>query len=192
MTVGPLALAIEFAALLEQLGLEYALGGSVASSFLGEPRTTIDVDFAVRLDAGDLGKIVDALHAEFYIPIESANRALAEFSSFNLISQATGLKIDVFAVGSELLDRRQIERRVRMVVRRSPRAEMWVTSAEDQVLRKLSWDRDGGEVSDRQWRDIVALIRTQRNHLDFADLEQAADQLQIRPLLERARVDATG
>jgi hypothetical protein len=192
MTAAPLAVAIEFASLLEQLRIEYALGGSVASSLLGEPRTTLDVDFAVRLDFAGLDGIIDALHAEFYIPLDAAKAALVDCSSFNLISHATGLKIDVFAVGDELLDRRQIDRRVRMQVRRSPRAEIWVTSAEDQVLRKLRWYQDGGEVSDRQWRDVVALVRTQRNHLDFADLEQAADQLQIRELLERARGVANG
>lgn len=50
MTASPVTVAIEFASLLEQLGIEYALGGSVASSLLGEPRTALDVDFAVRLN----------------------------------------------------------------------------------------------------------------------------------------------
>jgi hypothetical protein len=191
MTVDPLALAIEFAELLERLGIEYALGGSVASALFGEPRSTIDVDFALRLNKAGLDGIVDALHADFYIPIESANAAILDQSSFNLISHGTGLKIDVFAIGNGLLDRRQIERRVRLLVRRNPRAEMWVTSAEDQVLRKLSWYRDGGEVSDRQWRDIVAILRIQQKNLDFDDLGATAHQLNIADLLRRAILDTS-
>jgi hypothetical protein len=74
MTVDPLALAIEFADLLERLGIEYALGGSVASSFFGEPRTTIDIDFALRLNRAGLDGIVEALQADFYIPIVYTDR----------------------------------------------------------------------------------------------------------------------
>jgi hypothetical protein len=97
----------------------------------------------------------------------------------------------VLALGNGVLDRRQIDRRVRMLVRRSPKAELWVTSAEDQVLRKLSWYRDGGEVSDRQWRDIIAILRVQQKHLDFEDLQATARRLSIADLLERAVHDAT-
>ena len=189
MSSGPLALAIEFGKLLESFNIAYALGGSVASSLLGEPRTTVDVDFAVRLDAVGLERIVEATSAEFYVPLDSARASIEALSSFNLISNSTGLKIDVFVVGNNLLDRRQLERRCLMLVRREPRAELWVTSVEDQILRKLSWYRDGGEVSDRQWRDIVGLLRTQQTILDFDDLRSAAIELELADLLRRAETD---
>ena len=189
MSSGPLALAIEFGKLLESFNIAYALGGSVASSLLGEPRTTVDVDFAVRLDAVGLERIVEATSAEFYVPLDSARASIEALSSFNLISNSTGLKIDVFVVGNNLLDRRQLERRCLMLVRREPRAELWVTSVEDQILRKLSWYRDGGEVPDRQWRDIVGLLRTQQTILDFDDLRNAAIELELADLLRRAETD---
>ncbi len=189
MSSGPLALAIEFGKLLESFNIAYALGGSVASSLLGEPRTTVDVDFAVRLDAVGLERIVEATSAEFYVPLDSARASIEALSSFNLISNSTGLKIDIFVVGNNLLDRRQLERRCLMLVRREPRAELWVTSVEDQILRKLSWYRDGGEVPDRQWRDIVGLLRTQQTILDFDDLRNAAIELELADLLRRAETD---
>jgi hypothetical protein len=189
MTLGPLALAIEFGKLLESFDIAYALGGSVASSLLGEPRTTVDVDFAVRLDAVGLEQIIEATSADFYVPLDSARASIEALSSFNLISNSTGLKIDVFVVGNNLLDRRQLERRCLMLVRREPRAELWVTSVEDQILRKISWYRDGGEVSDRQWRDIVGLLRTQQTILDFDDLRNAAIELELADLLRRAETD---
>jgi hypothetical protein len=192
MTVGPLALAIEFGAVLEGLGIRYALGGSVASSLLGEPRTTVDVDFAVKLDANALEQILDLVGTEFYVPVESAYAAISTLSSFNLIHKASGLKIDVFVVGGDSLDGRQLDRRTRMLVRRDPRAELWVTSAEDQILRKIAWYRDGGEVSDRQWRDIVGLLRTQRTNLDFEDLRSAAGEFGLAELLHRATNDPAG
>lgn len=192
MTVGPLGLAIEFGALLEGLGIRYALGGSVASSLLGEPRTTVDVDFAVKLDAKELEQILNLIGTEFHVPIESARAAVEARTSFNLINKATGIKIDIFVVGGDSLDRRQLDRRKSMLVRRDPRAELWVTSAEDQILRKIAWYRDGGEVSDRQWRDIVGLLRTQRSNLDFDDLRSAATEFGLEALLQRAMNDPAG
>ncbi|CAN5902603.1 hypothetical protein BH23ACT2_BH23ACT2_27810 [soil metagenome] len=47
MTRGPLALVVHVADILHDLDVAYAVGGSIASSLLGEPRTTVDVDLAV-------------------------------------------------------------------------------------------------------------------------------------------------
>jgi hypothetical protein len=188
VTNGPISLAIDFGALLDHLGIAYALGGSVAATFFGEPRTTIDVDFAVRLTASDLDALLEHTAADFYVPIDSARRAVAALDSFNLIHNS-GLKIDLFVTGNETLDTRQLDRRLRIVARREPLAELWVTSPEDQILRKLYWVRQGGEVSDRQWRDILGLINTQREYLDFDYLTSTAALVGLEHLLAKTSVN---
>jgi hypothetical protein len=185
VTNGPIALAIDFGALLDHLGITYALGGSVGATFFGEPRTTIDVDFAVRLSASELEVLLQHTEAEFYVPTDSARRAVAALDSFNLIHNS-GLKIDLFVTGTEILDTQQLARRLRIVARREPFAELWVTSPEDQILRKLDWFRQGGEVSDRQWRDILGLINTQRQYLDFEYLTFTSGLVGLDQLLTRA------
>ena len=107
--------------------------------------------------------------------------------SFNLIAWHSADKVDVFVLGDGLLDRRQIERRQRVDV---GGASVWVTSVEDQVLRKLSWFQMTGETSDRQWRDVVGILQVQAGRLDDADLTGTAEALGLAPLLDRARADA--
>ncbi len=62
-------------------------------------------------------------------------------------------------------------------------------SAEDMILAKLEWYRLGGETSDRQWSDILGMLKVQGAGLDLAYLRQTAPQLGVSDLLERALVE---
>ena len=77
-----------------------------------------------------------------------------------------------------------------MVVSVDPVSELWVTSAEDQVLRKLEWYRSGSGVSDRQWRDVVGILSVQSGRLDVVDLTRTAEAVGLGTLLSRALGDA--
>lgn len=46
------------------------------------------------------------------------------------------------------------------------------------------------EVSDRQWRDILGVLKTRAGELDLAYLRQWAGELTISDLLERALQEA--
>jgi len=61
---------------------------------------------------------------------------------------------------------------------------------EGTILNKLEWYRMGGEVSDRQWNDILGVLKVQGTHLDMAYLQRWAANLKVTDLLERALVDA--
>lgn len=173
--------------MLDRLRIPYVLGGSLASSLVGEPRATADIDLAVALTHDDVDRLVAALGEEFYVSAAAAAEAVSRRSAFNLIHLASMQKVDLFVLGDGLLDRRQIERRRRVAI---GDAELWVGAAEDQVLRKLSWFQLGGQVSDRQWRDVVAIIAVQGDRLDMADLDLAAHSLGLADLLARAREQA--
>ena len=74
MSRGPLALVGVMAEVFDAVGIPYALGGSLASSLFGEPRSTIDVDIAVRLDEQRCDDLVDRLGAAFHVPIDGVRR----------------------------------------------------------------------------------------------------------------------
>jgi hypothetical protein len=67
---------------------------------------------------------------------------------------------------------------------------VYVDRAEHIVLRKLEWYRRGGEVSDRQWRDVLGVLHVKRGQLDEARLDTWAARLGVADLLERARLEA--
>jgi len=185
MMKGPLELVRQVAAILEALGIPYALGGSMASSLIGEPRSTVDVDIAVRIEHEAGAAFLDRVNAEFYVPLDAARAAIASRSSFNLVDTAHGLKVDIFVLGDGLLDRMQIERRVSVAIPGFT-DPIWVTSPEDQVLRKLDWFRRGGGESHRQWRDVVTILRVRGTAIDRDYLEDVARQVELRVLLDDA------
>jgi hypothetical protein len=49
----------------------------------------------------------------------------------------------------------------------------------------------GGEESDRQWRDILGIIKTQGERLDLAYLRQWAAALSVADLLEKVLAEAS-
>ena len=160
----------------------------MASSFFGEPRATMDVDIAVRVDPNLVETLVEQAEPAFNVPREAARRAFEEHDSFNLIAHDMNMKVDIFVLGDGLLDRRQIERRRRVSLSELG-AELWVTSPEDQVLRKLTWYLSGD--SDRQWRDVIGIIRVSADQLDLEDLRAAAAELDLSSLLDEALAQAS-
>jgi len=186
MTKGPLELASQVATILDGLGIPYALGGSMASSLVGEPRSTVDVDIAIKLEDEAGAALLERVNAEFYVPTDSARAAIRAHSSFNLIDTAHGLKVDLFVLGEGLLDRMQIERRIKIAIP-GVADGIWVTSPEDQVLRKLDWYRSSGHGSERQWRDVVGILRVHGDAMDIGYLDETARELDLRPLLDDAR-----
>jgi hypothetical protein len=187
----PLELAAQLGAVLDEVDVPWVLGGSLASSLIGEPRSTMDVDLAVRLDRFRLARFLARLGDGYYVPVGSAGAAVDHHESFNLIHLASGVKVDMYVLGDGLLDRRQIERRTQRSIEVGGVAVvLWVGAAEDQVLRKLCWYRLGGEVSDRQWRDVVMMLRVQGDRLDLDDLTATADELGLADLLARAQAEA--
>jgi hypothetical protein len=67
---------------------------------------------------------------------------------------------------------------------------MFVHTAEDILLQKLHWYRAGGETSDRQWRDALAIVRVQGEQLDRTYLEATAGRADLGDLLQRVLSEA--
>lgn len=156
----------------------------MASSIVGEPRSTMDIDVAIQLDVGRVPGLVAAVANDYYVSEAMALDAVERHSSFNLIHFNTGMKIDLFPLSDDLLDVRQLHRRERFEV--APGIKLWVGAADDQVFRKLRWYRMGDPVSDRQWRDVLAILKVQGQRIDRQQLLADARTLGLHDLVERA------
>ena len=97
--VDPLAVAWTVSKALDAIGVVNTIGGSLAASFAGEPRSTIDIDIVASLEEFHAAQLVAALADAFYIDESSLRRAIRERTSTNLIHEATQLKVDLFVAG---------------------------------------------------------------------------------------------
>ena len=188
----PLRIALAVAGILDRLGVAYITVGSFASSVHGEPRSTDDVDIVADLRPGSAAGLVGALGQEWYVSMDAARDAIARGTSFNAVHLASGVKVDIFVVGADGFDAHRVASGTPVRLGGEPGATLRVDTAEHTVLRKLEWFRRGGEVSDRQWRDVVGVLRAQGAHLDRDELAAWADRLGVSDLLTRALGDAGG
>ena len=174
---------------LEDLRIPYHIGGSVASSIYGVARLTLDVDMVVDIRPGQVRSFVTRLTPDYYIDEDSVKDAIRRHSSFSVVHYGTSLKVDIFIPKTRLFDQEEMRRFEPKLLEGSDRP-FNVASPEGTILNKLEWYKMGGEVSDRQWNDILGVLKVQGTHLDMAYLQRWAANLQVVDLLERGLVDA--
>jgi hypothetical protein len=169
---------------LEEIGVRYHVGGSVASSAQGIARSTLDVDIVADLRESHASRLARLLEGEFYVDVDMIRDAVRRESSFNVIHLATMMKVDVFAIKTRPYSRQAFERMQTATLedRRGAR-EFYLCSPEDTILAKLEWFEMGGEVARRQWDDALGVIRVQGESLDRGYLERWAAELGLAELL---------
>ena len=94
-------------------------------------------------------------------------------------------------MGRQPYDRVELQRSIMEQIVADPPKWAPVKSAEDVILRKLQWYEEGGRVSERQWTDVLGVLKTQGERLDAAYLAEWARRLGLIDLLTEARSEAT-
>jgi hypothetical protein len=178
----PVAIALDIGARLDALYVAWVIGGSIASSVHGEPRATQDVDIVAALRARHVKPFAKTLGSAYYIDADAMRAAVKTAGSFNAIHFASAIKVDFFIAGDDAFEAERLMNRQRV---ETPAGVLYVDTAEHTMLRKLEWFRRGGELSERQWRDVQAIVRIQGDRLDRERLNRWAAALGVGDLLER-------
>jgi len=164
---------------LESLGFAYSIGGSFASMYYGELRTTQDIDISVVLPLEEANRFVQAFQAlGYHIYLDVIVNALIEEQPFNIIDAESGYKADIFLIDPDEpseLEQSAIARRRREVYDLDTGAETYLYAPEDVIVYKLKYYLSGR--MDKHLRDIAAMLMVQGDLFDFDYLEQWATRV---------------
>ncbi len=168
------------------LDIPYYIGGSVASSLQGAPRTTMDVDIVCELNEQHAMLLLAAIPTvDFYFSEASVRDAVRRHSCFNLIHLKSSFKVDVFVSKQRPFDRTAMRRAEMINIGDVYEVLVRVASPEDIILAKLEWYKLTNETSERHWNDIERLIDVQGDRLDKSYLRTAAMSIGVEKLLGR-------
>ena len=179
--VGFLQLVLEA---LKAARVKYLIGGAIAAWAWGEPRATQDIDIVIDLPIRAVGKLSKELNKrDMLVPAEIILDTLLENRAdipINAIHIDSGLKADLYPVraGDEL--RRSAFQRRQRVDFGPPIGRVYIHSPEDLILYKLLYF--GLRQQSKHSRDIAAILRTKKDQLDFAYIEEWATRLGLNSL----------
>jgi len=168
-----------------QLEVRHYVGGSVASSFHGAARSTMDVDLVCEFAADQIEAFVACFDTDYYVSESAIRQAVRRKSCFNLIHLPTSFKVDVFVSRQRPFDLESMRRATPECLGQNRTVEVPIATAEDAIISKLEWYRKTDETSERQWDDVSRLITLLGDTVDLIYLRSAAESVGVSELLER-------
>ena len=173
------------------------LGGALAASIWGEPRSTQDVDFVINLQPEQIPRLSEALaRRNILLPADlMLDQLLETRGDVALVCYHTsaGFKAELFPLRpNDELRASALARRVR-VERQPPLGGVYLHSPEDLILYKLIYYDISAQT--KHLRDIASILAARGPELDRAYLKQWVERLNLQPvwkhMLDEARARGT-
>ncbi len=172
------SLAFTLARTLGELGIDYMLVGSFASSQYSFPRSTKDADFVIDVPPGQIGRLYESLEGEWTIDSQITFESITGSKKLELRHPGTKFLIELFFLTDDPHHR---ERWARRQQRRVGEEFLWFPSPEDVIIQKLRWGRP------KDLDDSTAVISVQASALDFPYIEKWCRQHGTLDRLEAIR-----
>jgi hypothetical protein len=187
----PISVTLKVTDVFEALGVPYLIGGSLASTLYGMVRTTQDSDIIADMRPEHIPPFVSSLEDEFFLDEEMISSSIQRRSSFNILHRDSMFKVDVFIPPGRPFHQSQLARAQRQTISLNPERSAKFASPEDTILSKLEWYHLGVEVSDRQWRDVLGVLKIRAGSLDLDYLRKWAKELKVSGLLKKALAESS-
>lgn len=168
-----------------RLGVGFYVGGSIASTFHGAVRSTMDVDLVCNMGMTNVVPFVQSFGDDYYVNVEAVRDAVQRKSCFNLIHMPSSYKVDVFVSRERPFDVMAMERATAQPLGGDEGLMIPIATAEDSIVAKLEWFRLTSETSERQWDDVSRLVALLGDSLDTAYMERMAASVGVADLLRR-------
>ncbi len=173
-------------AAFNRLRVPFYVGGSVASSYHGAVRSTMDIDIVSDLRLEHVEAFLSGFSKDFYVSEIAVRQAIVRRTCFNLISYGTSLKVDVFISRGRPFDLACMDRAEKGCMGGANGSiEVPIATVEDTIISKLEWYRLTDETSERQWEDVSRLNRLAGRTLDLGYLQHSAQLVGVSDLLNR-------
>jgi hypothetical protein len=170
---------------LNTLQIPHFVGGSVAGSFHGAFRSTMDVDLACKMNEHQVDSFIELLGDDYYFSRSAICRAIERKTSFKLIYLPNSFKVDVFISRGRPFDNDSMTRATTEILGSDQTLEVPICSAEDSIISKLERYRLGNDTSERQWDDVSRLIKLLGDQADIKYMTHAAESVGVSDLLEK-------
>lgn len=177
-------------AALNKLGIRHYIGGSVASSFHGASRSTMDVDLVAEMTELQVLEFLESFDKDYYLSESAVRDAIRRKSCFNLIHLPTSFKVDVFVSRRRPFDISAMNRATLERLGDTQWLEIHIATPEDAIIAKLEWYRKTNETSERQWDDVTRLLKLLGDAVDRDYLRASAESVGVQDLLGRLIPDA--
>jgi hypothetical protein len=190
MAASPIEVTLRFVGVLEQLDVPHLICGSIASSLVGEPRFTHDVDVLAELDSSHVEPLLLRLREAFIVSDEGLREAVRLRDMVCVYDRETATKVDLYVAKPTPFTKSELSRRVMRLITTDPERCAFVASPEDLVLSKLDWFRKGDCVSEQQWRDVLGVLKVTGRSMDRQYLLDWSIRLGLSDLLARALAES--
>ena len=168
--------------LLESQQVPYMVVGSFSSNYYGVPRSTKDADFVIQLEVSAVRPLAEKLGDQFRLDPQPAFETVTMTISQKLEVVDIPFKIELFHLSEDAHDQERFRRRrqVQLGTRR-----VWLPTAEDVIITKLRWIRQGARSKD--WDDVRNVIAVQTDKLDWDYVYSWCDRHGTRVTLDEIR-----
>lgn len=171
---------------LAAAGVPNMVVGSFASSFHGVPRSSQDLDLVIDPQPDSLRRfLADLPPADYYADGDAALDALHRRGQFNVIDMVTAWKADLIVRKARPFSVEEMRRRIEGDLLG---AHVFVASAEDTLISKLEWAKQGGG-SQLQLRDVSGILQLRGDDLDIVYIERWVAELGLGELWRQVRDD---